>query len=340
MSTPLPHAAIAAISTYLPAKVVKTSDLESEFGAGSITRIAAKTGIAERRVASEDEFTSDLATAAGEALFGQYGIDRESVDFLLVCTQSPDHPMPSTSCLVHHQLGLRADAGALDLGMGCSGYVYGLGMATGLIESGQAQSVLLITADTLTKYLNPADRQLRTIFGDGAAATLVTGSASAPALAGFSYGTDGAGAAHLVVPNGGLASGSRLTEAAGVETRGLVSTGYDMYMNGSEVFTFSLRSVPSIVERALERTGLSMDDIDLFVFHQANEFMLETLRKKLRIPSDRFVVEMSKCGNTTSSSIPLALAAARDSGRAQSGMRILLVGFGVGLSWGAVVATL
>lgn len=339
MNSPAAHAAITAVATYLPSTVVTNADLDREFPEG-VGKIAAKTGIERRRVATVGETTTDLAVGAAEALFSRHGIDRSEVDFVLLCTQTPDFAMPTSSCLVQSRLGLRTDIGALDLGMGCSGYVYGLGMAKGLVESGQARCVLLLTADTLSKYVNPGDKPLRTIFGDGAAATLVTASATEPALRGFAYGTDGSGAQHLIVPAGGLADSTELAPAAQAEARGLESNGHDMYMNGGEVFTFSLRAVPGIVATSLGSLGLTIDDVDAVVLHQANAFMLETLRKKLGVPAEKFVVEMRDCGNTTSSSIPIALDAALASGQVAPGMRVLLVGFGVGLSWGAVVVDL
>lgn len=333
------HAAIAAISTHLPDRVVSTDDLEAEFGPGSIRRLATKIGIAERHVAASDEFTSDLAVHAAERLFAEHGIDRASVDFLLLVTQSPDHPMPTTACIVQARLGLRSDVGALDLGIGCSGYVYGLGLAKGLIESGQARTVLLVTADTMTKFVNPGNKQLRTIFGDGAAATLLTAASETPGLRGVAYGSDGTGAKHLVVPHGGLGDPARLDAEFDFAPEG-DTNGYDLHMNGLEVFSFTMRVVPQVVRRSLDESSLALDDIDLFVFHQANAFMLETLREKIGIASDRFVVDMADCGNTTSSTIPIALARAIETGRAKPGMRVMLVGFGVGLSWGAVIATL
>lgn len=338
-STPAPYAALRAVASYVPPTVVDNAQLNREFAPEVVDRIAAKTGIAQRHVVDE-ETASDLAVAAAERLLAENAIDRDSIDYLLLCTQSPDFALPSTSCLVHDRLGLPASAGALDLAMGCSGYVYALGLAKGLIESGQATTILLVTSDTLTRYLNPADRQLRTIFGDGASASLVTASATSPALTGFAYGTDGSGAEHLIVPGGGLADASGFAPAAMPEARGLEPSGGDLYMNGAEVFTFSLRVVADVVHRSLDRAGVDIADVDAFVLHQANAFMLETLRKKLGVEPARFVVEMSDVGNTTSSSIPIALEAALAKGQIAPGQKVVFVGFGVGLSWSAVVVDL
>ncbi|MBD8704714.1 ketoacyl-ACP synthase III [Frigoribacterium sp. CFBP 13712] len=338
-SAPFRYAALGPVASFVPPRVVDNDELNREFAPENIDRLAAKTGIVSRHVV-DGETSSDLAVGAAERLFREHGVDRDDVDFLLLCTQSPDFTMPSTSSLVQHRLGLRNHVGALDLTVGCSGYVYALGVAKGLIESGQARTILLVTVDTISRFINPADRQLRSLFGDGASASLVTASAEAPALTGFAYGTDGSGVEHLIVPGGGFADPSVLAPKSLPEARGLVPSGRDLYMNGAEVFTFSLRVVPEVVDRSLELAGVTMDDIDVFVLHQANAFMLETLRKKLGIDPTRFVVAMHDVGNTTSSSIPLALEAGLASGQVSRGQKAVFVGFGVGLSWAAVVVDL
>lgn len=334
-----PYAALRAVATYVPPTVVDNDRLNREFAPEIVDRIAAKTGI-DRRHVVDGETASDLAVAAAERLLAENAVDRESIDYLLLCTQTPDFSLPSTSSLVHERLGLRASAGAIDVGVSCSGYVYGLGLAKGLIESGQATTVLLLTSDTLTRYLNPADRQLRTIFGDGASASLVTASATSPALTGLAYGTDGSGVKDLIATGGGLADASELAPAAMPEARGLVPSGRDLHMNGPAIFTFALRVVADVVRESLDRAGVDMADVDAFVLHQSNAFLLETLRKKLDIDPARFVVEMSDVGNTSSSSIPIAVEAALAKGRISRGQKVVFAGFGAGLSWGAVVVDL
>ncbi len=327
-------AEIAAISVHLPEHRLTNQDLEKEFPDWTVEKIAGKTGITERRIAAADEFSSDLAIAAGLKLLAEHEIAPSSIDFLIVCTQTPDHLLPSTSLLVHAGLGLRPEVGAFDMTLGCSGYVYGLGVAKALIESRQAERVLLITADTYSKLLNPADRSVRTIFGDAATATLlVRGDRGIGAVV---YGSDGSGASALVVPDGGLAPSSRFPHAT-ASSRDLEPSGYDLYMDGPTVFNFSLRVVPESVERLLRAADLELGDIDTWVLHQANAFMLGHLRRKLGIPEDRFVVDMADVGNTVSSSIPIALGRAMDAGRMGPGSRTALVGFGVGLSWAAAV---
>ncbi|RGE23177.1 3-oxoacyl-ACP synthase III family protein [Leucobacter sp. wl10] len=331
---------VVAVGYHLPERVLSNEELSAEFPEWSVEKIAAKTGVHRRRVAAEDEFTSDLAIAAGNRLLEEHGIEAHSIDYLIVCTQSPDYFLPTTACIVHEGLGLRIDAGAVDLNLGCSGYIYALGQAKGLIESGQALRVLVITSDTYTKFVNPADKSVRTIFGDGAAATLVAEQDEGAAGRGIGaplYGTDGSGARHLVVPNGGLRPGTDLEPKSAASERGISSNGYDLFMDGPEIFNFTLRVVPHSVARILEREGLQLDDVDLFVFHQANAFMLEHLRKKLKVPRERFFVSLAETGNTVSSTIPIALTEAQREGVLRRGMRVMLLGFGVGLSWGGLV---
>lgn len=332
-------ARIAAVDYFLPDEVLTNEDLSREFPEWSVEKISAKTGVDRRHISAADEFSSDLAIAAGRALLENQRIDPKSIDYLIVCTQSPDYYLPSTACIVQDGLGLPTSAGATDITLGCSGYIYGLGLAKGLIESGQAARILVITADTYTKFINPADKSVRTIFGDGAAATLVTDDGDSQSITALTYGTDGAGAKSLIVPNGGLRAGEGIQPKADAVTRGLESSGYDLYMDGPDIFNFTLRVVPATVKTILEKAGLDQEDIDLFVFHQANAFMLEHLRKKLGVPAERFFISLAESGNTVSSTIPIALANAERNGALKPGMRVMLLGFGVGLSWGGLVMT-
>lgn len=329
-------AGIADVAVHLPEGVLTNDDLAQQFPEWGVDKIGAKTGIHTRHIVAPDEHTSDLATAAGRRLVQQQGLDPASVDYLLLCTQTPDYLMPSTALLVHQALGLRQDAGAIDVTLGCSGFVYSLGLAKGLIESGQAENVLVVTADTYSRLLNPEDKSVRTLFGDGAAATLVS-SGAAGDVHSFVYGSDGSGGESLVVPNGGLASADRYPRADPAQ-RGFESNGYDLFMDGPAIFNFTLRVAPDSVERVLAKAHLAAGDVDTWVFHQANGFMLEHLRRKLQIPQERFIVDVADVGNTVSSTIPIALARARAGGRIASGSKSIVLGFGVGLSWaGAVI---
>ena len=308
---------ISRICSHLPDGVLDNEHLSSLFPEWTPEDIMKKTGIRRRRIAAVDECASDLACRAAARLLEQGSA--ESIDSLIFCTQTQDYRLPSTACLLHERLGLPARCSAVDISQGCSGYIYGLSLASGLIQSGQAANVLLLNADTYTHLLAPDDRSTRAIFGDGAAATLLS-SASGARLSSFTFGTDGKGAEYLMAKGGG----SRRREPDA-----------DPYirMNGPEVFSFTLRVVPKMVEEILSKSGFVAEDIDLFVFHQANLFMLEHLRKKMDIPGYKFFTHLEECGNTISASIPIALEAAIASGRLRPGHRVLLAGFGVGWSW-------
>ena len=332
-------AAIKAIEYYLPEGVLSSRALAEEYPGWTVDKIEEKTGIRNRHVAGVDECASDLGFQAARKLLDKEPVRLAEVDYLLFCTQSPDYFLPTTACILQDRLGLPTSVGALDFNLGCSGYVYGLSLAKGLIESGQAKTVLLITAETYSKFIHPGDRSVRTLFGDAAAATIVQGvEADHDRIGPFLFGTDGRGARNLMVSRGGMRQpgaffdGPELADASGS-----VRTAGSLFMNGPEIFSFTLRTVPASVSGVLEAAGLKQDDIDLFVFHQANQYMLEHLRKKISIPEDKFIVAISDCGNTVSSTIPIALKSALDQGRLQMGHRVLVVGFGVGYSWGAAL---
>ncbi len=293
----------------------------------------------ERRIAAPDECASDLAVAAARRLFETGVCSPEQIDYLILCTQSPDWFLPTTACLVQEKLGLAMDCGAIDINQGCSGFVYGLSLAKGLIESGSAQRVLLITADTYSKFINRRDRSVRTLFGDGAAATLVGGveAEGAEHLGPFVFGTDGRGAANLIVPAGGLRRRGDAAIEEYEDKSGNWRSERDLFMNGPEIFNFTLKIVPRTVDAILEKSALKREDVDLWVFHQANRFMLEKLRTKLGIPPERFPLQMEYCGNVVSSTIPITLQKAKEEGHLRSGSRVALVGFGVGYSWAAAM---
>ena len=198
------HAALRAIEYHLPEKTLSTAELSRQFPDWGVEKIDAKTGIACRHIAASEESASDLAVAAAQKLFSSGACGPQDIDFVLLCTQSPDYFLPTTACLVQDRLGIPTTAGALDFNLGCSGYIYGLGLSEGLIHSGQASSVLLLTAETYSKFIHPRDRSVRTIFGDGAAATLLSAVEVREALLGpFVYGSDGSGGPNLIVPAGG-----------------------------------------------------------------------------------------------------------------------------------------
>jgi len=331
------HAYIAGVEYYLPSCTLTTQDLAAAFPSWSVEKIDAKTGIQVRHIAAPDECASDLAAAAAAQMFRSGLCEPCEIDFILFCSQSADYALPSTACLLQDRLGIPQSAGALDYNLGCSGYVYGLGLCEGLVASGQAKVIMLITADTYSKYIRATDRPSRTIFGDGAAVTLIRAEASAsPRLGPFVYGTDGEGARNLIVPSSGartlcpfrarMDSDPNNTDADGV-----------LFMDGAEVFRFAMDIVPRTAKQLLRKANLSLDQIDLFVMHQANAYLLDEIRMALAIPPEKFVVVLSHCANTVSSTIPIALWHAQRDGRLKAGDRLALIAFGVGYSWSGTI---
>ncbi|AUB83523.1 3-oxoacyl-ACP synthase III family protein [Candidatus Thiodictyon syntrophicum] len=329
-------AKIGGVSYVLPQIKLTNADLVRDYADWTVDKIAEKTGIDQRYIAAEGECASDLGIQAAEELFATGIASAADIDYLLFCTQSPDYFLPTSACIIQNRLGLRTAVGALDFNLGCSGYVYGLGLAKGLIETAQAATVLLITAETYSKFIHPGDRSVRTLFGDAATATLITTVPDDTEMIGpFIYGTDGAGARNLMVPAGGARQrSSAQTTVVSEDDQGNLRALDNLYMNGSEIFGFTLSSVPKAVKALLDKAGESIDTVDLFVFHQANRFMLEHLRKKCQIPQEKFVLAYQRFGNTVSCTIPIALKEAERSGQLRRGMRVMLVGFGVGYSWG------
>ncbi len=334
------QACIRAIEYFLPEQQLTNAELAREMGDWSAEKIELKTGIAGRHVARMGECSSDLAVGAAQKLFLSGVCRPDDIDFILLCTQSPDYFLPTTACLLQDKLGIPTSAGALDFNLGCSGYVYGLGLAKGLIETGLARNLLLITAETYSKFIHPKDRSVRTIFGDAAAATLVSLSdgvdnKATPCLGPFVFGTDGRGAQNLIVPTGGMRASIVANAEPKSDESGNVRTINNLFMNGMEIFDFTMKAVPAAVSQLLTSADLTIQDVDLFVFHQANKFMLDHLRKTMKLPPEKFIISCRETGNTVSSTIPIALRDASAQGVLKRGQRVMLVGFGVGYSWGA-----
>ena len=329
---------IKAISYYLPEKVVTNEELVKEFPEWSVDKVAQKVGVNSRHLAAIDETAGDMAEKAARKLFEDYKIDPESIDFLMLCTQSPDYFLPSTACILQAKLGIPTSAGAFDYNLGCSGCVYGMAMAKGLIAAGIANNVLLLTAETYNKYLHPSDKSNRSIFGDGAAACLISTEGFAE-IGEFSLGTDGKGANNLIVKTGA----ARHKQATGKFVKDDEDhIWYDdyLYMNGGNVFNFTLEVVPEMMDEILKRNNLEKDQVDYYVFHQANKFMLNTIRKVCVLPKDKFYVNLANTGNTVSSTVLIGLKYCLDNGLIKTGDKVMISGFGVGLSWGGTILTL
>jgi len=332
-------ARIAAVATHLPDQVLSNDHLASLYPAWPASKILEKTGIAERRIAADGETATDLAEQAARRLLDSGAASRDEIDFLILCTQAPDHILPTSACVLQHRLDLPTRVGALDVNLGCSGFVYGLALAGGLIAAGAARTVLLLTADTYSKFIHPDDKSVRTLFGDGAAATLIRAtdpSRDDATIGPFVFGTDGSGAGDLIV-EAGAARLPRTAETGHevADRLGNVRSRDHLYMNGGAVLNFTLREVPRAVDALLSRTGTVIGDYDRVILHQANKFMLDALGRKLGVEADRLSRHYEMIGNTVSSTIPFVLEREMAEGGCSPGSRMMLVGFGVGLSWAA-----
>lgn len=326
---------IKAISYYLPNKVVSNEELIKEFPEWSVDKVAQKVGVESRHIAGENETAGDLAEKAARKLFEESKIDPQSIDFLMLCTQSPDYFLPSTACILQDKLGIPTTAGAFDYNLGCSGCIYGMALAKGLISAGIAKNVLLLTAETYNKYLHPVDKSNRSIFGDGAAACLISTDGFAE-IGEFSLGTDGRGANNLIVKTG--AARCKLSTGKYVEDEeGHIWYDDYLYMNGGAIFNFTLDAVPAMMKEILEKNNFEKDQIDFYIFHQANKFMLNTIRKVCVLPKEKFYVNLANTGNTVSSTVLIGIKDCIDNQIINAGDKVMISGFGVGLSWGGTI---
>jgi 3-oxoacyl-[acyl-carrier-protein] synthase-3 len=288
-----------------------------------------------RHLAAENETAGDMAEKAARKLFEEYQISPKEIDFVMLCTQSPDYFLPSTACVLQHKLGIPTSAGAFDYNLGCSGCIYGLAMAKGLISAGIAKNVLLLTAETYNKYLHPSDKSNRSIFGDGAAACLISTEGFAE-IGEFSLGTDGSGAEKLIVKTG-AARCMRPTGLSEVDEEGHTRFDDYLYMDGGGIFNFTLDAVPEMMKDILVKNRLTAENVDYYVFHQANKFMLSTIRKVCVLPKEKFYINLEETGNTVSSTVMISLKDCIQSGTITQGMNVMISGFGVGLSWGGTI---
>jgi 3-oxoacyl-[acyl-carrier-protein] synthase-3 len=323
----VPFANIGPIAVHFPEHCETNDQLQAEFPDWDLPLIEQKTGIAKRYIAAPRETASDLAVAAARKLFAENRISPSEIDFILLCTQTPDYPLPTTACLIQDRLGIPTRAGALDFNLGCSGFVYGLALADGLIQSGQARNVLFLTSETYSKYISPDDRSLRTIFGDAAAATLIQAS-DVKSLSGFRYGTDGSGADTLLVADGG----SRAEQDA-IKPRHRKRWSSRLYMDGPALINFTVEAVPKLISQILDATNRQLSDYDLLLLHQATAKMLDQLRDTIGVGQEKFPIRLKNCGNTVSSTLPILINDLRQSGELVPDQLSMLIGFGVGWSW-------
>ena len=326
-------ATIRAISTYLPATIENNSEIID-------ARFIKKIGVQRRHLCGKEESAGDLAFCAAEKLFAEYNIDRHETDFILLCTQHPDHLGPHTSGHLQHRLGLKKSVGTMDIALGCSGYVYGLAVAKGLIETGLVKKILFITSSVYTKYINARDKSTRPLFGDGATATWIDGGEEEN-LRAFVFGTDGSRFDKLIIPVGGSRALPRDNpEIFSTDDNGNYRSNYEIFMDGMAITYFTLREVPPLVEKVLAAAKLTRDDLDYCIFHQANKFMMTYLRDKAGLNDVPFHNDISETGNLVSGSVPLAIEQVVKNFGAKNLKRVMLAGFGVGLSWAGCVADL
>ncbi|MFC2176626.1 3-oxoacyl-ACP synthase III family protein, partial [Bacteroidota bacterium] len=279
-------ARILGIDYHLPDKAVTNEDLDREHPEWGMEKLYDKSGIATRYISASDETASDLGVEAARKLLQRNLVDLNEIDFLLYCTQSPDYFLPSAACIIQNHLQLGTHIGAFDINLGCSGYIYGLHLAKLLVETGSARTVLFITADTYTKYIHRHDRTVRPLFGDGAAATLVGPSSDGPGEIGhFALGTDGKGANSLIVPAGCFRHPSSADTAREyTDDSGCVRSAANLFMDGRAIFSFAITRIPHAISNLLTMAGLSPDDVDWYVYHQANKYMLENLAQRSGVP--------------------------------------------------------
>lgn len=332
---------IEAVEYHLPSTILTNEQLGRENPSWEMNLVEARAGVVNRRIARQDETALDLGYEACLKIFSAGKFKREDVDALIFCTQSGDYIMPPNSCVLHKKLDLREDVFAFDYNLACSGYIYGLSIAQGLILSGMCRNVLLVTADTYSKYINKKDRSARVLFGDGAAASWLTASRSGAGILDIACATSGKDFEKFMIPAGGARiPRSQSTAEAQTDGSGNSRSLENIRMDGLGIYAFVNSKIPKHVSKLLEKNGLTADDIDLFIFHQASKMALDALAKGMNLKPEKVFTNIRDIGNTVSASIPIALKDALASGRAKKGDRIVLCGFGVGLSWGTAIVTL
>jgi len=322
-------ARLDAVSYALPERILDNAAVVAALGRGSPENVYKNTGILERRVADEGQCGSDFAAAAAERLFESGAARPDEIEFVLYLTQTPDHYVPTTACLLHDRLGLPRNIIALDLNQSCAGYVQLLGVAHGWIAAGLGGCGLLLTGDTMSRLVAPGDPATLPIFGDAGTATVMRACPPEEGLSGFVFGTDGSGGSYLIAEQGGF---RHPVEEGG--PRPVVR------MSGLQIFDFTLTAVPEIVDRCLQAAACDPESVDLYLLHQASGILLRHLVRKLGIAPDKAPIRLERYGNTVSSSIPILLADLAAEGALQAGQRLMLVGFGAGLSWGACLLQL
>ena len=330
--------AIRATEYELGSETLAYEELEQRFGVEAMKKVFSGSGIRNRRIASPGVCGSDLAFAAADRLLERTGVARDSIDLLIHCTQTPDYLMPTTACILQQRLGLSKQVAAFDINLGCSQYIYALSVAHSMIVAGVAHRALVLTGDTMSKTVHPHDRSLVPLQGDAGSATLIESVPQGQGFLGFELGTDGSGAQYLTIPASGFRQPRSVdTALETTDAEGNTRTLENMYMNGPAIFHFAISTVPKLFQSVLAKVDLTLDQVDLVLFHQANRYMLDYLVKKLKIPAEKTHFHIEDTGNTSGSTMPVVLTEAIRAGKIRPGSLIVLIVFGVGLSWAATV---
>jgi len=327
---------IKSIEYFLPETIVTNEDLQKENPDWNLEKVAEKSGVYQRHIAGKNETAYDLSIKACDKLFHSY--DKDNIDGIIYCTQSPDFIMPSNSFLLHKYLDLEDKIFAYDFNHACTGYIYCLAMANAFVKAGMAKEILLVNADTYSKYINPKDRSTRVLFGDGAAATIVKESNERNGIIDIDLGSYGFGYNKFWIPAGGLRLPKSDSTSIEIEDdRGNIRTKNDIEMDGFGVWSFINSVAPKQVDRLLRRNNVAKTDIDQFIFHQASKMTLESIMRSMKLNEEQVFINIHNIGNTVSASIPIALKDAVDQGKVDIGATLILSGFGVGLSYGAIL---
>lgn len=335
----LDNVRLKGVASAVPAQVRTLEDDKKIFDEAEVNKISASTGVTRRHIVSPGVCTSDLCLAAAEHLLAGSGWGNGSIDVLVFVSQTPDYVLPATSCSLHSRLKLSKNCAAFDVNLGCSGYIYGLWLASSLLASGGGKRALVLVGDTSSRLASSADRSVALLFGDAGTATILELDTAAPPLH-FVLGTDGTGQDNLIVPAGAFRNQhSEVTSIRRERENGNFRSDEELHMNGAEIFAFTLNEVPGMINSVLEEAGWDKTEVDAFVMHQANKFMLEHLAKRMKLPAEKVILTMGEYGNTSSASIPLSMTHALSGRLAQGEMRLVLAGFGVGYSWGALAVT-
>lgn len=330
---------IDKIEYFVPPTKLSNETLIEENPLWDVDKIYEKTGIKNRYIADVNTTATDLAIDAGIKFFDKYPEKKKEIDYLIFCTQSPDFFLPTSACLIQDKLGLRTEIGAIDINQGCSGFVYALSLAKGMIESNQVKNVLIITSETYSKYINDNDKSVRTLFGDAACCIYIDSKEDdIEYIAKVLHGTDGEGGKHLIVPHG--AHKNPIDESSYIESEDSsknIRSPANLYMNGAAIYTFTLTRIPKVFNELLELNKITLSDIDVVIFHQANKFVLDAMQRKLKIPEHKMHRSYEDLGNTVSSTIPIGIKIEQDLKGENDNKTALILGFGVGLSWAGTI---